>query len=380
MTDPKHAGLSASQPVVLHVTAVAYTLSTLMLNQLNALKEAGYEVRVASSPDEAGFPTCLAPFSPIPVRLPRTLSPIKVLRGLWQLRQVTWQLKPDLLHLHTPAVAIPARMVPRWLFPPGMKIAYTVHGYPHTWSRSFRDRVLEALEKLLSPRADLTLLQSSEDLTKARASSFRGDLVYLGNGVDEHWFGIKPAKRDGPLRLLFMGRLVKEKGILELLDAVSEVPEVTLDIAGEQLPTDRDGVLREIEVRIQSPDLANRVRLLGMLERDCLLKVMAQAHVIALPSHREGVPQALMQGLAAGRPAIATNVRGCNELVIPGKTGILVSVRDTDALAAAIRELAELNADEFHSWGVSAQDCIRRTRAIDDVIKRLTSAYASVLK
>lgn len=376
MTTPQHE----QRARVLHVAAASYTFEKLLLNQLQHLAEAGYDVRVACAPDGGGFPASLERFSPVPIWIPRSLRPIEVLQGLAQLRDLTWSMRPSILHLHTPAVALPVRLLPRRLFPPDMLIAYTVHGFPHDWSRSLRNRALEALEKFLSPRADLTLFQSKQDLEMATERGFRGLLEYLGNGVDDEWFEIGPAEKRDPLRLIFIGRLVREKGILDLLDALTEVDGVVLQIAGAELASDRDGVREEILARIQKPQLAGRVALLGMLDRQGLMQAVAGSQVVVLPSYREGVPQSLMQGMAAGRPAIATRIRGCVELVEEGETGTLVEAGDTEGLRRAIEEVKALSQDVFALRGIRARHAMLEERRMSQVLDRLGSGYRQLLQ
>ncbi|MDO8309656.1 MAG: glycosyltransferase [Actinomycetota bacterium] len=375
---PAPAG-SGRAPVVLHVTAVPYTLAKLLLNQLQYLAEQGYDVRVASTPDSDGFPASLAPFRPLPVAIPRSMRPLRIARGMAQLIRVTWQIRPDILHLHTPAAALPARMLPRVLFPPRMRIAYTVHGYAHTWSGARRDSALQWLEKVLTRRADITLYQSQEDLDLAREHGFRGTLAYLGNGVDDAWFKVADADRGEALHLVFMGRLVREKGLIELLEAVAATPGVRLTIAGSELATDRDGVEAELADSIAALGLGGRVTMTGMLESDDLRTVVGQANVVVLPSYREGVPQSLMQGMAAGRPAIATDIRGCRELVAAGVDGILVPPADVPGLARAVARLRDLPTSEFEAWGRAARSSMAESRRMSAVLGRLSQAYAQIL-
>jgi glycosyltransferase involved in cell wall biosynthesis len=288
-------------------------------------------------------------------------------------------MRPTILHLHTPAAGIPVRMLPRSMFPPDMRIAFTVHGYKHKWTASPLDRLLQGLERVLSPRADITFFQSREDLDHAISRGFRGNLRYLGNGVDDEWFDIPPVERSGPLKLIYVGRLVREKGLLELIDAVSSVADVRLVIAGGELPSDRDGISDELNKRLGASETGQRVVLTGMLDRPELMRAMGDADVVILPSYREGVPQALMQGMASGRPAIATDIRGCRELVTSGENGILVPAKDAVALADAIREVRDLPASVFEQWARSARASMSETRRIEQVLDRLLTGYEELL-
>ena len=156
-----------------------------------------------------------------------------------------------------------------------MKIVYTVHGYLHRWPPAGRrERVVQRMEKWEAGRTDLTLFQSNEDLEEALARGYGGTPTYLGNGVEDRWFEEPlPDRKGGQLSLLFVGRIVKEKGILDLLEAVAQTPGVFLHIAGDTLSSDRDGVSRAARALVNDR-LADRVQFHGVLGRktskDCM--------------------------------------------------------------------------------------------------------------
>src|SRR5207248_10628700 len=106
-------------------------------------------------------------------------------------------------------------------------------------------------------------------------------------------------------------------------DGLDRVPNVRLTVCGAQLPTGRDGVEPELRGRAARAPLAGRVRFTGFVNREQMRQQVADADVLVLPSYREGVPRSLIEGMAAGRPAVATDVRGCRELVTEGETGWL---------------------------------------------------------
>lgn len=367
----------SSEPLVIHLAAVAFTAEKLLLPQLHFLAESGYNVRVACAPDDDGYPSSLEPFKPLDIRFPRSLRPLKILRATGNLVIQLRATRPDILHLHTPAAAIPVRLLPRFVFPSGMKIVYTVHGYAHTWSGSRRDVALQLLERLLTPRADVVLFQSKEDLSKAQAHGFRGNLVYLGNGVEDQWFEISPPVRSGPLKLLYAGRLVAEKGIPELLEAVEGCEGVELAIAGAALDSDRDGVQELVEAFAGSH--AGSVRYDGMLTRDELMSQMEAADAVVLPSHREGVPRFLIEGLAAARPGIATQIRGCRELIEVGINGFLVEVGSSSEIRGAIERLRDLPTEVFKELAASARRSTQSRNRETAVFERLNLAYRKVL-
>lgn len=368
------------RPLVIHVAAVEYTATKLLLPQLRELSLRGYDTRLACAADGQAFDARLDPYRPIALAFPRSVRPVRMARATRDLARLMGRLRPEIVHLHTPAAALPARLLPRSAVPTGTRVVYTVHGFAHVWDDpGTRDRALETVERFLASRTDMLLFQSQEDLARSRERGYRSRLRYLGNGVEPRWFTITPKEWPSrPLELLYVGRLIREKGLLDLFDALALVPDVRLTVAGSQLPTDRDGVEEELRVRAGHSELAGRVRFLGMVEKAELERVVAAADVLVLPSYREGVPRSLIEGFATGTPAIATDVRGCRELVEDGVTGFLVPPHDPPALAGALRRAAELNDDDYRALSrrvaARASEYYREAAVFD----RLCAAYAEL--
>jgi glycosyltransferase involved in cell wall biosynthesis len=158
-----------------------------------------------------------------------------------------------------------------------------------------------------------------------------------------------PARAGGnPPLLAFAGRMTAPKALGVALEAVAQVPEVELELAG-------DGEERAaLEARTHALGLDGRVRFLGPLPRDQVLALFRRADAALLSSAWENFPHTLVEALAVGTPAIATDVGGVREIVTDGENGLLVAPGDPGKLA----------------------DAIRRFLADDDLRARLSSAAA----
>jgi glycosyltransferase involved in cell wall biosynthesis len=365
-------------PTILHLAAVEFTVTNLLSPQLRALKDAGFDVRVGYSPGPSGFDPGLASFRPLNVDFPRRIDPASTVRASRRLIAVLRKMRPAAIHLHTPAVALPLRCIPRSVFPPGMKVFYTVHGFAHLWDTGkIKDAALERVERILAHRTDMMLFQSSEDLENSQSRQYRAKLRYLGNGVGEEWFALPPAQRPhNRLRVLFVGRLIKEKGIIDLLKAVIHVPAIELTVVGEQLSSDRGGVFEEVRHLVEHETLVGRVHLAGRLTQSQLRQQMLATDLVVLPSYREGVPRALIEGLAAGRPLVATATRGCRELIADGINGFLVPTGQPERLAAALRSMANMASGQFEAMGTASKERALTSHREQVVFDRLMSAYA----
>ena len=131
--------------------------------------------------------------------------------------------------------------------------------------------------------------------------------------------------------LAFAGRLGPQKSLEVALEAVAELPDVSLVVAG-------DGPDRgTLERRARELGVDGRARFLGSVPRDGVLRLFRAADASLLSSSWENLPHTVLEALAVGSPVIATAVGGVPEVVRDGENGLLVPARDPQALAEAIR-------------------------------------------
>jgi glycosyltransferase involved in cell wall biosynthesis len=363
--------------VVLHVAAVEFTAARLLRPQLAYLTDQGYDVRLACAPQGEDFSDDLRAFRPVRLAFPRSLDPMAMAKAALELRGLVKRMRPALVHFHSPAAALPGRaMLAIERHRP--RVVYTVHGFLHTWDlQSRRDRAIARAERTLSRWTDALLFQSSEDYTQARAAGYRGRLVPLGNGVGDEWFRDRERRpRTGPLRVVFVGRLTREKGVGELVTAARDLPDVRWTIVGDALPSDRDGAVADV-ARLAA-DAGDRIRLVGMVSADRVRECLAEADLLVLPSWREGVPRSVIEGMASGLPVVATNIRGCRELVQPGLNGWLVPARDSTALGRAILQAAELDPDRLAAMGAAGRQRAWEHHREEGVFERISDTYRAL--
>ena len=166
--------------------------------------------------------------------------------------------------------------------------------------------------------------------------------------------------RGRPLRLLFVGRLARQKNLEGLLDALKIAGKnVSLTLAGAGPD---EGKLRR---RVERLGLAERVSFRGQVDRSGLLREFAAADALVLPSWYEGFPRVLLEAAAAGLPAIATAVSGADEMIEEGASGFIVPVGDTASVADRITRLAD-DASVRAGMGVAARAHALRVLATAD--------------
>jgi glycosyltransferase involved in cell wall biosynthesis len=161
--------------------------------------------------------------------------------------------------------------------------------------------------------------------------------VYLPNGVPATEAGLRSMPTGRPLRVLYVGWLMPAKGVLDLLEAASQVPELEVHLLGRFVPQDGESCEATLRTRIEQPDLSGRVILHGEVPRDQVPRFLSEADVFCLPSHGEGFPMALLEAMMAGLPCIVSAVGAMPDVIVDDQTGWVVPRQDTPALVHALR-------------------------------------------
>ncbi len=166
------------------------------------------------------------------------------------------------------------------------------------------------------------------------------EIEIIPNGVDLQSFqpGLRSTEGEGKVRLLFVGRLVRQKGLIYLLQGLARLDPATLrhvevELAGSGPEGPR---LRSLVAEL---GLQGVVRFAEWVPRGEIASHYQRADAFVFPSLDEGMPNAMLEAMACGLPILATDIRGNNELVQPGVNGILVPPADPEALAGAIHRI-----------------------------------------
>jgi glycosyltransferase involved in cell wall biosynthesis len=355
-----------SRPRLVHVTTTDISLELLLGPQLRAFAAAGYEVIGASAPGPFVEKLQADGIRHVPLQhATRGWSLSSDARAMAELYRLFRDLQPDIVHTHNPKPGVYGRLAAKAARVP--VIVNTQHGlYATEHDRRAKRATVYALERLAATCSDAELIQNEEDLeTLARLRVPRHKLTLLGNGIDLDRFdpdhvdtdAVRALRHDldpdGDAVLIgAVGRLVREKGYPELFDAMEQVraahPEARLVVAGPADPDKADGVT---QAELDRAEQAG-VRFLGMV--DDVETLYAALDLYVLASHREGYPRSAMEASAMGLPVVATDIRGCRQVVDNRTTGLLVPARSPDRLAHAIVELIA-DADRRRTMGASGR-------------------------
>jgi glycosyltransferase involved in cell wall biosynthesis len=340
--------MTGRRPRLVHLTTTDMTLDWLLGPQLRAFQRAGYEVIgiSAAGPHVAGLEADGIRHVALD-NATRAMAPGRDLAALFELRRLLVRLGPDIVHTHNPKPGVYGRVAARWAGVP--VIVNTIHGlYALPEDRLAKRAVVYGLERFAAACSDVELIQNPEDIETLRRLGIPADQIrLLGNGVDLGHFD--PAAPGGGARERIraewgvgaddvlvgaVGRLVVEKGYRELLAAAAVVraahPGARFVVVGPSDPDKADAF---------GGDELRRAEEAGVIfagRRDDVADIYRALDLYVLASYREGFPRSAMEAAAMGLPIVATDIRGCRQVVDQRHTGLLVAPRDVEALAAAI--------------------------------------------
>jgi len=333
---------------VAHLTTVDVSLRFLLLAQLRAVRDAGGVAIGISAPGPHVPALEREGIRHIPLSSStRSADPRADLRAARELYAVLRRERVDVLHTHNPKPGVYGRVVGRLARVP--IVVNTVHGLYATEDDPWAKRLpVYSLEAAAARCSDAELYQNPEDLALAERWHLTRHARLLGNGVDLDRFDVRRvsdhrrrAERDAlgatddTVLVGAVGRLVAGKGYPELFEAMASLDpqRYRLVVAGSEDPEKADALTTTAldEARARGVVFAGH--------RDDVEPLYAAMDLFVLASHREGFPRAAMEAAAMSRAAVATDIRGCRQVVDGGRTGLLVPPRDPPALAAAIEQL-----------------------------------------
>jgi len=312
---------------------------------MELLRSLGYEVEVAAGEagfrekiEREGFRVHPIPFSRRPLSFSNFLS-------FWRLLGLLRERRYILLHTHTPVASFLGRIAAKIAWVP--LVLYTAHGFHFFRGASWKAWLFwYTAEKIASLFTDALIVLNEEDFEYGKRLGFTpGESLFLvpGVGVDLQRFRNVDASlrrelgiKDDEVVVTCVAEFIPRKNHSFLLAAWREV---TKRFGQAHLLLVGDGELWEETKRWVAQASLPRIHFLG--RREDVPAVLAASDIVVLVSKHEGLPRALLEGMAAGKPLVATDVRGNRDLVEDGVNGFLVPLGDVGALAFALGQLIE---------------------------------------
>jgi glycosyltransferase involved in cell wall biosynthesis len=352
------------------------------------LRSKGLEVVMMSPPGPYGARLEAAGFRWIPVDMNRrSLNPWRELRLMAQIARILRREAPLLVHNFTIKCVVYGALAARWA---GVAARINaVAGMGHIFSgKGFQVLLLRPIVKALlglalSGKTARLIVQNLDDQAALTDSGLIAkEFVRLigGSGVDTSRFQPQATTRpSGPMRVLLAARLLWDKGIGEYVEAARQLKHEGLNVefllAGDIDPGNPASVSAG---DVDAWRVEGIVRPLGHVED--MVALLSEIDVMALPSsYGEGVPRSLIEAAACGLPIVTTDAPGCREIVEDGVNGLLVPVRDANALAQAIKRL---HADPAlrQTMGQAGREKVLREFDEQIVFEKTLAVYRELLE
>lgn len=362
---------------VLQVASIDLAIKNLLLPLMKSLAEAGFEVEGAAADTGEGVAEEIerSGFRFHRINVKRSVKPIDLIESFKSIRNLLRRERFDIVHFHTPIAAFIGRIAAKSVNVPF--VLYTAHGfYHHEGMKPVTKFFFESLERFACRFfTDYLFCQSIEDSLSALSKHYLDSdkILHIGNGVDTSLF--KPDVETGSivrreLRIppdavvvTFIGRMVKEKGVLDLISAfklvLKSAPDTYLVMAGDTGRTmDRDqDTMHRLKEESSNGELRKKIIFTGFYEHPH--RLLTATDIFVLPSYREGVPRTVCEAMSSGVPVIATNIRGPREEIDDGVTGYLISTHSPEELAEKIAFLAT-NKGKRTVMGMNAREKAER--------------------
>ncbi len=318
-------------------------LYNFRLSLAKELRDQGHEVILVSAPGPFQKPLEESGFSWIPFQLSRQgLNPFYELWTLVRLTRLYRKLHPDIVHHFTIKPVLYGSIAAHLLRIPGIINSITGLGHLFIDSEPITRLVRQLASWLyrMNLRGTEVIFENPEDRRIFIEWKFikpEQSHLILGTGVDVERF--RPTvKENNPLIVLFSSRMLVTKGVLEYVEAVRILKEKGLNarfaLAGKADPGNPASIPEE---QIDEWKQSHLVEWWGW--QDDMPSALAKADIFCLPSYREGVPNALLEATACGLPIVTTDTPGCRDVVADGVNGLLVPVKNAQAIADALETL-----------------------------------------
>lgn len=378
---------------LLHITTIPMSL-TFVKGLVGYVRQRGLHVHALASPgpdltafgERYGVPT-------FAVEMSRRITPLRDLRALRGIVRVLRQIRPDIVHAHTPKGGL-LGLIAAWLAGVPVRI-YHMRGLPLMQASGGKRALLRWTERVSCSLAHrvISVSHSLREVAIREGLCPPEKLRVLaggsGQGVDAE-LRFNPARLrshagrevrgrfgipDGAPVLGFVGRLVRDKGVVELEAGWqrlrAEYPDLHLLLVGPFEP--QDPIPAEVRRRLESDA---RVHLTGMDWETP--RYYAAMDLLVLPTYREGFPNVPLEAAAMEVPVVATRIPGCMDAVEDGVTGTLVPVRDVNSLALALRRYLDDPALRRRHGAAGRARVLRNFRQ-EEIWEAMYQEYLSLL-
>ncbi len=340
---------------LVRITTVPMSLEKLLEGQMGYMRGKGMQVTMISSPGPRLDEIVKKEGCPhIPVPMSRSITPLKDLGSLVRLIIIFRKLRPDIVHTHTPKAGLVGMLAARCCRVP-IRL-HTVAGLPLMEAKGTKRKLLLFTEKLTYICASRVYPNSHkmrayiEDQKLCSPRKLKVIGAGSSNGIDTTYFSPTQALAraasqirndfhipEDALVFIFIGRIVRDKGIQETVSAFvslqKEHPHIHLLLVGP-FEDDLDPINEACRKEMNNHP---SIHIAGY-QGDVRPYLMA-ANVLVFPSYREGWPNVVMQAGCFHLPSIVSNINGCNEIIEDGRNGVIIPAKEVEPLKDAMHLL-----------------------------------------
>jgi glycosyltransferase involved in cell wall biosynthesis len=311
-------------------------------------------------------------------------NPFHELKCVYILYKLYKQIQPDIIHHIALKASILGSLAAKLLRNYNVVNAISGLGYNFTDGRNgMMQKILKiAIRCTLKHRLFSIIVQNPDDMKMIQDLELVPEhQLYLikGQGADLNEFHYELPPEDRPITFLFPARILLDKGVMEFIEAAKSLRKQlqgkALFVLAGFCDEGNLAVLNEEELTKLLEK--NYIEWIGY-QRD-MFQTYAQSHVVVLPSYREGLPKSLIEACAVGRPIVTTDVPGCRECVEEGYNGFLVPVKDSQALAKRMLELAN-NESLRLEMGFNSRAYAEKEFSLEMVKEKTFHIYDTILK
>ena len=343
--------------IVLNNSWYAYNFR---FNLARSLKENGYKVIFIAPYDSKYSEFIEKEFKYYDIQIDaKGINPLRDLKTMFNLYKLYKNIHPDIILNFTIKPNIYSSIVAGIL---GIKSISNITGLGTIFiKQSLTTKIAKLLYKIALGYSSKVFFQNDDDrklfLKNSLVVKNKTDLL-PGSGVDLGKFKpIKKKEDDNIFRFLLIARLLRDKGILEYIEAIHIIKRkyknIEFQILGAVGVENKTAIFKEELKKWIDNGLVNY---LGTSDK--VQGVIAECDCVVLPSYREGTPRSLLEASAMEKPIVTTNVVGCKEVVDDGKNGYLCNVKDSKDLASKMEEMINLSSEEREAMGKAGREKI----------------------
>ena len=355
------------------------------LHLAKAAQQAGFDVLLVTRVSSLAEKIRAEGIELFPIDFPRGIrNPLKELSTLRQLIRIYRETKPDLVHHVTVKNVLLGTIAARWTRVPAVVNAFAGLGYVFIAqgikARLFRGMLRQVLRTTLKVPNMKVILQNEDDHAELERSGIvqaHQAVLIRGAGVDVKQFHPQSVADDPPIVVL-ASRLLWSKGVGEFVESArcfqTEGSPARFVVVGRVDPGNPDHIPQD-----QMHDWCDEGAIEWWGNRDDMPDILARAAVVCLPTfYGEGLPKVLLEAAACGTAIVATDIRGCREICKDNVNGILIPIKNVDALTEALKKLL---ADEQYRnrLGAEGRKLVIREFTSEKIGRETLEVYLSLV-